>query len=139
LMEIIRFDSAFTFLYSRRTGTSAAEDPDQVPDSIKKERFERLVRLQNAHSLASNKKLEGQVVELLVEGASSRDEHIFSGRTSQNHLVNFHIPSHVSLPDHVYQENGQIDGARLEGSLAQVRIDQARTFSLMGTLEDWQP
>lgn len=139
LMEEIQFDSAFTFLFSRRTGTPAAEDPDQVPHSIKKERFERLVQLQNKHSLMSNKKLEGQLVELLVEGTSSRDEHIFSGRTSQNHLVNFRVPSHVSLPDQIYQDNGHMDGTLLEGSLARVRIDQAKTFSLMGTLEAWQP
>jgi len=72
VMEEAQFDAAFTFLYSPRVGTPAADWYEESQEEIVRKRFQRLVEYQNECSLASNKKLEGQVVEVLVDGFSRR-------------------------------------------------------------------
>lgn len=97
VVEESRFSSAFTFLYSPRPGTPAADMDNQVPDEVANERFQRLVQLQNRISLEENEKCEGQTVTVLVsEGEGRKDgatERI-SGRAEDNRLV------HVALPHH---------------------------------------
>ena len=134
-MEAIRFDSAFTFQYSRRTGTPAASYPDQIDDQTVKERFGRLLALQNALALASNKATENQLQELLVEGRSEHDAAVFSGRTGHNRLVNFRIPDTAELPAGWRLPDGSIESSQLEGVIAEVRITKAKTFSLEGVWE----
>ncbi len=129
LMERVRFDSAFTFQYSKRVGTPAANREDQVPESVVKERFERLVRLQNAHSLAANEAQVGKSVEVLIEGASATALDILTGRGSDFRLVNFKATGQ-SLPP---------DPRSLEGRIAIVRITRAKTFSLEGEMEQLLP
>lgn len=89
LVEELRFDSAFTFIYSPRSGTPAAKMTAQVPLAVKKMRLQKLMQLQNKISLAINKQLKGQVVEVLVEGSSKKDYSILEGRTKTNKTVLF--------------------------------------------------
>jgi tRNA-2-methylthio-N6-dimethylallyladenosine synthase len=89
-----RFASAFTFQYSKRPGTPAAEMDAQVPKQVVQERYLRLVALQEEISWAENRKLVGTEVELLVaEGEGRKDEatHRMSGRARDNRLVHFAV------------------------------------------------
>lgn len=138
LMARVRFDSAFTFLFSKRTGTPAANMPGQVDEAVMHERFDRLTELQYQHSLASNRRSIGRSVEVLVEGTSLKQAQVMSGRTGQNQLVNFTIDDPGLLPADVKGEDGSVDGDKLEGSIATVQITGAKTFSLSGVLEAWR-
>jgi tRNA-2-methylthio-N6-dimethylallyladenosine synthase len=96
-----RFASAFTFQYSKRPGTPAAELDGQVPKAVVQERYERLVELQEEISWAENKNQVGRVVELLVaEGEGRKDErtHRLSGRARDNRLVHFSPGAEVPRP-----------------------------------------
>ncbi|HOJ47073.1 MAG TPA: tRNA (N6-isopentenyl adenosine(37)-C2)-methylthiotransferase MiaB, partial [Bacillota bacterium] len=73
IVEKVRYDSAFTFIYSPRKGTPAAEMPDQVDEEVKKERIYRLIDLQNRISGEINQEIVGSTVEVLVEGTSKTD------------------------------------------------------------------
>lgn len=139
LIEQVRFDSAFTFQFSRRTGTPAASMPDQIDQAIVTERFGRLVTLLNGHALAAHEQLVGTVVEVLIEGSSDTADDILTGRASQNQLINVHVPDDLPMPASVRQADGRVLGERLEGSLAMVRITRAKTFSLEGIMEEWRP
>lgn len=116
LVEKTRFDSAYTFIYSRRRGTPAYDREDQIHQDIKKERFKRLVTLQNRISGEINRDLLGTRTQVLVEGLSRNDENYCTGRTEQNKIVNF-------LADR-----------SLVGELVEVEITRARTWSLEGKL-----
>ncbi|MDD7408334.1 MAG: tRNA (N6-isopentenyl adenosine(37)-C2)-methylthiotransferase MiaB [Anaerovoracaceae bacterium] len=117
LVQKARFDSAFTFLYSKREGTPAAEYEDQVPDELKHARFNRLVDAINAISAEKNAAYEGRVEKILIEGRSARGgEGTCSGRTGTFKLVNF-----------------KCDESRA-GQMADVKITDAGTFSLFGEL-----
>jgi tRNA-2-methylthio-N6-dimethylallyladenosine synthase len=90
LVEQARFDSAFTFQYSPRPGTEAATMPDQVPPDAVKDRFQRLLKLQERISLEANRALVGTEVELLVEQSTSKTNPTrMSGRTRTNKLCHF--------------------------------------------------
>ncbi|MEA5004391.1 MAG: tRNA (N6-isopentenyl adenosine(37)-C2)-methylthiotransferase MiaB [Christensenella sp.] len=89
LMEKVRYDSAFTFVYSKREGTKAAEMNNEVAESVRKERIMRLVALQNAITEEKNKEYEGKTVRVLVEGLSTRDNNHVCGRTDSSKMVNF--------------------------------------------------
>ena len=116
LAERVRYDSAFTFLYSVRPGTPAAEFEDQIPEEVKHERFERLVDLINSVSAEKNAACEGRVEKVLVDGISKKDEGVLTGRTEGFKLVDF-------------------AGSReLIGKTVEVRITRGRTFSLTGEL-----
>ncbi|MCI2421871.1 tRNA (N6-isopentenyl adenosine(37)-C2)-methylthiotransferase MiaB [Saccharopolyspora sp. K220] len=87
-----RFSSAFTFQYSKRPGTPAAELPDQLPKEVVQQRYDRLVALQNEISWEENKTLVGRPVELLVaegEGRKDAATHRLSGRARDGRLVHF--------------------------------------------------
>ena len=88
-LEEIKFDMAFTFIYSKRTGTPAANFENQVDEKLKHARLNELMQLQNKISLEKNLPYADKVVEVLVEGASKTDKNIFTGRTRQNKLVLF--------------------------------------------------
>ncbi len=89
VVEHVRFDSAFTFIYSPRRGTEAATMPDQVPDELKGERLERLVAVVQRIAAERNADRVGLVEEVLVEGASRNDRALLRGRTRRNTTVNF--------------------------------------------------
>ncbi len=118
LVEEARFDAAFTFMYSDRRGTAAAEREGKVPLEVRRERLARLNQLQNRISREVNLALEGSLQEVLVEGPSERDPDRLTGRTRTNKLVSF--PA----------------GRERPGELVQVRISRARSWTLEGKVED---
>jgi tRNA-2-methylthio-N6-dimethylallyladenosine synthase len=89
VVEAVRYDSAFTFIYSPRQGTEAAAMPDQVPDDVKHERLERLVDVVQRIAAERNAQRIGRVEEVLVEGPSRTDPTLLRGRTRRNTTVNF--------------------------------------------------
>jgi tRNA-2-methylthio-N6-dimethylallyladenosine synthase len=111
VVEEAGFDAAYTFQYSRRAGTEAAEYEDQVPKEVVRERFERLVELQESISLERNIALEGTIVEVLVEGVGRKGG--LQGRTRTNKVVNF-------------------AGAAEPGAFADVRVTRAHPHHLIG-------
>ena len=89
VVEEVRYDSAFTFIYSPRHGTEAAGMQDQVPDAVKHERLERLVDVVQRIAAERNAARVGTIEEVLVEGASRTDPTLLRGRTRGNVTVNF--------------------------------------------------
>src|SRR5689334_6576032 len=92
VVRAARFSAAFTFQYSKRPGTPAADLPDQVDPAVVQDRYERLVELVNEISWAENQKLEGRTLELMVaegEGRKDAATHRLSGRARDNRLVHF--------------------------------------------------
>lgn len=82
------FDTAFTFIYSKRSGTPAAKMEDQVPEDVVKDRFDRLLSLVQEKGREASSRFEGTVQEILVE-EESKEKGIFTGRTEYNLLVHF--------------------------------------------------
>jgi len=88
-VDEVRYDSAFTFIFSPRAGTEAASMPEQVPDAVKHERLERLVETVQRMAAQRNGERVGRVEEVLVEGPSRTDPLVLRGRTRRNTTVNF--------------------------------------------------
>lgn len=118
VVEKAQYDSAFTFIYSKRSGTPAAKMPDQVPEDVVKDRFDRLLSLVNSISKEKTKALEGSVQEVLVEEINKKIPGYVSGRLSNNSVV--HFPADVSLI----------------GSLVNVKLEEAKGFYYMGEMVD---
>ena len=114
LVKEVQYDSAFTFIYSRRNNTPADMMLDQVSEEDKHHRFNRLVEAVNAGVLAKNKAYDGKIVEVLVEGTSKNDESKLSGRTRNGRLVNF------------TGDNVKV------GDIVNVKVTKAQNFSLVG-------
>jgi tRNA-2-methylthio-N6-dimethylallyladenosine synthase len=89
VVEQVRYDSAFTFIYSPRRGTEAADLPEQIADELKHERLERLVEVVQRIAAERNAARIGTVEEVLVEGLSRTDATLLRGRTRGNVTVNF--------------------------------------------------
>lgn len=87
LLNKVRFDAAFTFVYNKRSGTPAATMTDQVPDEVKKERIQKLITLQNSISQEKNLAEAGRIHEVLIEGIKKDDSSLVEGRTRSNKLV----------------------------------------------------
>ena len=135
VMEQVRFDSAFTSIYSPRQGTPAAEYTNQVDQAVVEERFGRLTDLQNSHSLAANKKIVGQVEEVLLEGVSHGDPNTLTGRTADFKLINLKIDDSIKkeLPQEAFTKDG-LNGDYFEGKYCLVKMIKAKTFSIEGEL-----
>jgi tRNA-2-methylthio-N6-dimethylallyladenosine synthase len=116
VVEAARYDAAYTFQYSPRPMTPAAELPDQLPKEIVQERFQRLVALQEEISLERNLRMVGRTEEVVVEGTSKKDPTKLTGRTRTNKVVHF-----------------ASDGAH-EGAFRPVRITTAHPHHLVGEL-----
>lgn len=116
LCEEVGYDSAFTFIYSRRNHTPADKMENQIPDDIKHDRFNRLVEAINKKVVIKNKEYEGKIVEVLVEGPSKNDETKLTGRTRNGKLVNF------------------AGDEKLVGELVNLKIVRAQPFSLIGEI-----
>ena len=95
LYKEVGFETAFTYIYSPRDGTPAAKMKDNIPMEVKKERLQRLNKLVNDYSAEAMKPYEGQIVEVLVEGASKRNTEVLAGYTRKSKLVNFKAPSQL--------------------------------------------
>jgi tRNA-2-methylthio-N6-dimethylallyladenosine synthase len=113
VVEAVRYDSAFTFVYSPRHGTEAASMAAQVPDDVKRERIERLVELVQRIAQERNTARVGRAEEVLVEGASRTDGTRLRGRTRRNTTVNF-------------------TGDAAPGALVAVEIESATSTTLRG-------
>lgn len=115
LMNEVKFDNLNTFAYSKRPNTEAAKYPDQVPDSVKAERLQIVQRLAVTHATERSERYLDRVVEVLVEEVNPRNPSQVMGRTRQGRQVYF-------------------DGALedLEGRLVDVRVTEARPWSLSG-------
>jgi tRNA-2-methylthio-N6-dimethylallyladenosine synthase len=114
VVEEVRYDSAFTFIFSSRRGTEAAEMSDQVPDAVKHERLERLVDVVQRVAAERNAERIGLTEEVLVEGPSRTDPALLRGRTRRNTTVNF-------------------TGSASAGDLVDVAIEAATSTTLRGT------
>jgi tRNA-2-methylthio-N6-dimethylallyladenosine synthase len=114
VVEEVRYDSAFTFIFSPRGGTEAAEMADQVPDDVKHERLEQLVDVVQRMAAERNAERVGLTEEVLVEGPSRTDSTLLRGRTRRNTTVNF-------------------AGTATPGSLVNVAIESATSTTLRGT------
>ena len=115
----VRYDSAFTFIYSRRTGTPAAAMEDQVPEDVKR-RFDRLLKEVQTIAAEKAEALTGQVQEVLVESVNHQDPHLVTGRLSNNSVV--HLPGDESLI----------------GKIIPVRLEECRGFYYYGKMEAGQ-
>lgn len=114
LVEAVEYDSAFTFLYSIRKGTPAENYPDQIPEDVKHERFNRLVDLVNTISAKKNAAYEGRIEKVLVEGSSKNNDATYTGRTDGFKLINF-------------------EGTEeMVGKIVDVQVTEGKTFSLEG-------
>ena len=85
----VEYSSAYTFIYSKRTGTVAAGREDQVPENVVKARFDKLLEVVGEVSKAQAEKYTGQTVDVLVEDVDSQDETLVTGRMANNMLVHF--------------------------------------------------
>lgn len=111
----VRYDSAFTFIYSKRTGTPAAKMEDQVPEDVVKVRFDRL--LKEVQEIAAEKSavLTGQIQDVLVESVNHQDDSLLTGRLGNNSVVHF-------------------PGSReLIGQIIPVRLDECKGFYYIGS------
>lgn len=115
VVEKVRYDSAFTFIYSKRTGTPAAAMENQIPDDVVKDRFDRLLSKVQEIGREMSARDTGTVQEVLVEEQNSQDPHLMTGRLSNNLLVHFE------------------GDTSLLGQICQVHLDECRGFYYMGT------
>ncbi len=116
MVEKVRFDAAFTFMYSPRSGTKAAQMQEHLELDEKRKRLLKLNDVQYQIATEINRQLEGQVQEILVEGPSKTNPEKLTGRTRTNRIVIFSAPSDLT------------------GKVINVRITEARTFSMFGEL-----
>ncbi len=141
-LELVRevgFDSCFTFRFSPRPGTPAAEMPGQVGEDVVRERFERLVRLAEEKALERNASLVGTVHEVLVEGSSWKDPSRLTGRTRTGKIVHFRAalePGEFALVEVVGAHPHHLDGVFLSrGKLTGSREERAKGLPLPRFLE----
>ena len=114
VVEEVRYDGAFTFVFSPRHGTEAAKMADQVPEEVKRERIERLVAVVQRVAGERNRERIGRVEQVLIEGPSRTDRSLLRGRTRRNTTVNFR-------------------GSAAPGDLVEVQIEDATSTTLRGT------
>ncbi|MCX7970547.1 MAG: tRNA (N6-isopentenyl adenosine(37)-C2)-methylthiotransferase MiaB [Negativicutes bacterium] len=117
LVERLRFDAAFTFLYSPRSRTPAASRPDQIDPATRKERLNRLMAIQNRIADEINRTYVGKTVEVLVEKTVKKNRLTWQGRCSENKLVFW-------------------DGCHFwpDGEFVTVRVTSAKTWQLSGVV-----
>ena len=115
MLRKVRFDMLYSFIYSPRKGTPAAEMEDQIPKAVQNKRFERLLSTQNEIALEKNMPLVGKTVRVLCDGESKTNSALYSGRTEQAKIVFF--------------EGMEAD----VGKFVEVRIDRAEAFALYGS------
>jgi tRNA-2-methylthio-N6-dimethylallyladenosine synthase len=118
LIERVRYDSAFTFLFSPRRGTPAAGMDDQIPEAVKHERFDRMVKRLNEITLEKNKEYVGRVFDVLFDGPAKSGDSVMAGRTPGGKLVNVAGTGGIAA-----------------GDLRRVKITGVNTFSFTGELD----
>lgn len=118
VLRKVRYDTIFSFIYSKRPGTPAAKMDDVISSDEKKKNFNRMLEIQDAISKEKNLALEGKVLKVLVEGKSKTNSEFLSGRTEGGKTVNFKGDD------------------SLVGEIADIEITEAKTWSLMGKLSE---
>ncbi|MCL2678093.1 MAG: tRNA (N6-isopentenyl adenosine(37)-C2)-methylthiotransferase MiaB [Clostridiales bacterium] len=114
-----QFDAAYTFIFSPRSGTPAAEMTSQVPTAEKKQRLQEIMKIQNPVSWHLNQKMLGREISVLVEGESKNKKDFYFGRSDGNKIVIFPAPP---------------DAAQLTGTMTKIKINRANTWNLYGEL-----
>ena len=120
LIKAVGFDHSFSFIYSPRPGTPAADLKDDTPSSVKLERLQRLQAAIDANAQAISQAMVGKTLDVLVEGRSKKNPDELMGRTENNRVVNFAAPAHAV--------------ARLIGQVFPMTITAALSHSLRGSL-----
>ena len=118
VVKRVRYDSAFTFIYSKRTGTRAATMENQVPDDVVKDRFDRLLKEVQTISSEKAKCYEGKVVPVLAEEMDDQKDGYVSGRMDNNSIV--HFPGTEDMIGNIYN----------------VKLDECRGFYYMGEIKE---
>ena len=121
LVEDVGYSQVFTFIYSKRSGTPAAELVDDTPRSVIQERFDRLRTVVEAGAYSFNQAQRGKTVEVLVEGSSRKEPGVFTGRSPENITVHAPLPDGATITD-------------IAGKTVPVVIDEARTWYLRGSI-----
>ena len=121
LVEEVGYSQVFTFIYSKREGTPAASYFDDTPREVIQERFDRLREVVERGAYDFNQAQKGHVVDVLIEGASKKDSRIATGHSPEN--INVHAP----IPEGAVLED-------LVGKIVPVKIEEARTWYLRGTM-----
>lgn len=116
LVKDIQFDNSFSFIYSKRPGTPAADLPDDTPMEVKKERLARLQALLKSNAQIISRQMVGTVQNILVESKSKKSDNVLAGRTENNRIVNF------------------IGDESLIGNFIDIKITEAHPNSLKGEL-----
>ncbi|MBO5374080.1 MAG: tRNA (N6-isopentenyl adenosine(37)-C2)-methylthiotransferase MiaB [Clostridia bacterium] len=116
IIKQVEYDSVYTFLFSPRRGTPAYEMENQIPEHIKKARFERLNEVQNEISRAKNEAMIGKTVKVLVDGKSKNNDQIYTSRTEGNKIVHFEADEDYT------------------GKFINIKITRADTFALYGEI-----
>lgn len=129
LVEEVGFASAFSFIYSPRPHTPAA-NMEQVDQEVKHERFNRLVELLNRLSFEEHERIVGTRRKVLLEGTSKQSNQILTGRDSEFHLINIHLDSELEYPPEAYLADGSFDSDYFEGKFVEVEITEAKTYSV---------
>lgn len=126
LVDEVGYHQVYTFLYSKREGTPAARLDDPTPREVVQERFDRLVDLVQKRAYEVNQCDVGSTIDVLVEDASKRDAALLRGKSPKNQTVHAPIPAGVTIDD-------------IAGSIVSVRVDEAKTWYLTGTIVGEQP
>src|SRR5690554_398414 len=116
VVRTVRFDMAYTFIYSPRTGTPAADIQEQVSEDVKNNRLQRLMKIQNEISLENNQQMKDKIVEVLVDGESKNNPDMLSGRNRNNKLIIFPAEKDII------------------GKLVNVKINRISSFTLYGEI-----
>ena len=114
IVDEIKYEAAFTFIYSPRKGTPAAKINDNVSKETKSARFMELVKHLEVHIEAHSKTMVGQTFDVLVDGVSKNDKDMYSGYTEENKLVHFK------------------GDESMIGKIVKVKINESHTYSMMG-------
>ena len=112
----VQYENAFTFIYSKRTGTPAAAMENQVPEAEVKVGFDKVLKAVHDMARERVKRFEGQIVDVLVEEVNEHDSTLLTGRMSNNTLV--HFPG----------------GSDLIGKIVNVKLDECHGFYYIGTI-----
>ena len=122
----VRYDSAFTFIYSKRSGTPAAEMEDQVPEAEVKENFDMLLKEVQHIAAEKAKELEGAVLPVLVEQVNEHDSTLLTGRLSNNSVVHFKAAAEAAS-----ESDAQADTS-LIGTIVDVKLVECKGFYYLG-------
>lgn len=121
LVKEIGYTQVFTFIYSPREGTPAASMVDDTPREVIQTRFDALVDLVQENARVQNRRFEGRDVDVLVEGASKRDDRVIVGHSAHNVTVHAPLPEGVALDE-------------VAGTIVTVHVDAAKAWYLSGTM-----